>query len=78
MILALSRGTIEAVEHLGDAVHAHIVSAGGHKVVVKIQTKAVPELGAKVTVAVASEHIFLFDDNGVSIPRHAAFAQSEL
>ena len=72
---AISEGAVEAVEHMGDAVHAHIAIGDGHKVAIKMPTTTVPELGAEVAVDVRPGGTHLFNDNGVMIPRNPVLAK---
>jgi ABC-type sugar transport system ATPase subunit len=64
-------GTVEAVEHLGEASYVHVRRDDGTLLTARSPGDSRAEVGARVSVSTDVDHLHLFDAEGQAFPRHS-------
>jgi ABC-type sugar transport system ATPase subunit len=64
-------GTVEAVEHLGEASYVHVRRDDGTLLTARSPGDSVAEVGSKVAVSTDVDHLHLFDAEGKAFARHS-------
>jgi multiple sugar transport system ATP-binding protein len=64
-------GTVEAVEHLGEASYVHVRRDDGTLLTARSPGDSRAEVGSKVAVSTDIDHLHLFDAEGKAFPRHS-------
>jgi multiple sugar transport system ATP-binding protein len=63
-------GTVDAVEHLGEASYVHVRRDDGTVLTARSPGDSRAEVGARISVSTEVEHLHLFDAEGQAFPRH--------
>ncbi|HYD04188.1 MAG TPA: TOBE domain-containing protein, partial [Reyranella sp.] len=64
-------GTVDAVEHLGEASYVHVRRDDGTMLTARSPGDSRAEVGARISVSTDVEHLHLFDAEGKAFPRHS-------
>jgi multiple sugar transport system ATP-binding protein len=64
-------GTVDAVEHLGEASYVHIRRDDGTLLTARSPGDSRAEVGSRVSVSTDVDHLHLFDAEGKAFPRHS-------
>src|SRR3954468_607536 len=64
-------GTVEAVEHLGEASYVHVRRDDGALLTARSPGDSRAEVGSKISVSTNIDHLHLFDAEGQAFPRHS-------
>ena len=64
-------GTVDAVEHLGEASYVHVRRDDGTVLTARSPGDSRAEVGSKISVSTDVEHLHLFDPEGKAFSRHS-------
>jgi multiple sugar transport system ATP-binding protein len=64
-------GTVEAVEHLGEASYVHVRRDDGTILTARSPGDSQAEIGSKISVSTDVDHLHLFDPEGQAFPRQS-------
>src|SRR3569623_750781 len=64
-------GTVDAVEHLGEASYVHVRRDDGTVLTARSPGDSLAEIGTRVPGSTDVAHLHLFDDEGKAFPRHS-------
>jgi len=64
-------GTVEAVEHLGEASYVHVRREDGTLLTARSPGDSEAQVGAPITVSTAIDHLHLFDPDGLAFSRRS-------
>jgi multiple sugar transport system ATP-binding protein len=64
-------GTVDAVEHLGEASYVHVRRDDGTVLTARSPGDSRAEVGARISVSTDVDHLHLFDAEGKAFPRHS-------
>jgi ABC-type sugar transport system ATPase subunit len=64
-------GTVDAVEHLGEASYVHVRRDDGTMLTARSPGDSRAEIGARLPVSTDVAHLHLFDAEGKAFPRHS-------
>jgi ABC-type sugar transport system ATPase subunit len=64
-------GTVEAVEHLGEASYVHVRRDDGTLLTARSPGDSRAEVGSRIPVSTDVDHLHLFDAEGQAFPRHS-------